>query len=727
MRIGIIIALGTLFSFLHMLHTVRTKALAQLQQHVAERSEQEQAIFVLAEDNHTFLKKALEERIRELEREDVSARFDRLFARRPDGTVRNRPELVDGKREVQGFISPNVVIDDGFRSRFMAAHDVLTRYGQAIGVRFTTTYINLTEGGIVGFWPWAPTWAQQVGPDFSITNYEDYTLTLPENNPQRQTIWTGIYLETVSKVWIASVSTPLDVDGHHVASIGNDVLLDEFMHRTVNEHLPGVYNIIFREDGQLIAHSELKSKGATTPYNILRAAEQPGDAAHRLGSKENAAHLRGIFERVKNREPAQTLLALPEYGEYVAVMRLKGPGWYLATVLPESMVSRPAFAAARYILLLGILSLLVELVIMSRVLQQQVSHPLKKLLQATDKVAVGDFQVALDTARQDELGQLAHAFQRMADQVQHREEALRQGNEGLEQRVEERTRALNDVHARWMQTARRTGMAEIATNVLHNVGNVLNSVYTSVQLARDRTAGMRLEHVGRVTRMLEEHQSDLATFLTGDARGRHLMPFLDKLGENLREDRAEIVSLLDDVGRYTEHIGDIVKVQQNYARMPRLHEPVDLALLVEDALRINSAELTRHQVKVARNLASLPPVLTDKHKTLMILVNLVSNARYALDTVAPGERRLTVTLERASTDRVRIGIHDNGMGIAPEMRPRVFQPGVTTHEDRHGFGLHASALAAQELGGSLTVHSEGTGHGATFILELPYHPARPRA
>ncbi|WNG31962.1 HAMP domain-containing protein [Cystobacter fuscus] len=728
MRIGAIIALSTLFSFLHMLHTVRTKALAQLQQHVAERSEREQAIFVLAEDNHAFLKKALEERIRELEPEDVSARFDRLFARRPDGTVRSRPELVDGEREVQGFIPPMVVIDDGFRSRFMAAHDVLTRYGRAIGVRFTTTYINLTEGGIVGFWPWAPTWAQQVGPDFSITDYEDYTLTLPRNNPQRQTVWTGIYLETVSNVWIASVSTPLDVDGHHVASIGNDVLLDELMHRTVNDHLPGVYNIIFREDGQLIAHSELKLEGATTPYNILRAAEQPGDEAHRLGSTENAVHLRGIFERVKNREPEQTLLALPEYGEYVAVMRLKGPGWYLATVLPESMVSRPTIAAARYVLLIGILSLLVELVIMSRVLQQQVSHPLKKLTRATDKVAAGDFQVALDTARQDELGQLARAFQRMADGVQRREGALRQAHEGLEQRVEERTHELKEVHVQWMQTARRAGMAEIATNVLHNVGNVLNSVYTSIQLARDRTARMRVDHVGRVTRMLEEHQSDLTTFLTGDVRGRHLMPFLDKLGENLREDRTEIVSLLDDVSRYTEHIGDIVKVQQNYARLPRLHEPVDLALLVEDALRINSAGLTRHQVKVARNLASLPPVLTDKHKTLMILVNLVSNARYALDTVAPGERLLTVTLEQAFTDRVvRIGIHDNGMGIAPEMRPRVFQSGVTTHADGLGFGLHASALAAQELGGALTVHSEGTGRGATFILELPYHPAQPRA
>ncbi|WP_395841344.1 ATP-binding protein [Archangium violaceum] len=725
-RIGIIIALSTLFSYLHMLYALRGEALSQLQHHVSERSQREQAIFVLAEDNQAFLKKALAERIRALEREDVRARFDRLFVRLPDGTVRNRPELLDGTKEVQGFIPPNVALDAGFLARFMAAHDVLSWNGPVLNLRFKTTYITLPEGAILGFWPWAPTWTQKLQPDFSISSYEDFPLTLPEKNPQRKIAWTGMYLETVSKIWMISVSTPLDLDGRHVASIGHDVLLDELMSRTINDRLPGAYNILFRDDGQVIAHPELKVEGATTPYNILSAAEQPDLAVSRLGSKENAAHLRGIFDRVKNREPSDTVLELPEYGEFVAVTQLRGPGWYLATVLPKSVVSQPAFVAARYVLLLGILSLLVELAIMYQVLQQQISRPLEALTQATDKVAAGDFKVALDTSRHDELGQLASAFQLMADEVQRREDALRLANEGLEHRVEERTRELKELHAQWLQTARRAGMAEIATNVLHNVGNVLNSVYTSAQVAKERVGEMRLEHVRRVAHMLEDRQSDLTTFLTQDERGRHLMPFLDKLGKNLVEDREEIISLLEDVGRYTEHIGDIVKVQQNYARTPRLHEQVSLSELVEDAIRINSAGLTRHQVKVVRHLATLPPVMTDKHKTLMILVNLVSNAKYAMDGVTPSERLLTVKLEPAA-DRVFINIHDNGMGIAPEMLTRIFQYGFTTREEGHGFGLHSSALAAQEMGGSLTVHSDGLGRGATFTLELPFHPAQAAA
>jgi C4-dicarboxylate-specific signal transduction histidine kinase len=726
-RIAVIIALSTLFSYLHMRQALRTETLSRLRQQVSERGQREEAIFLLAEDNHAFLKKALLERLQALhsQPEDVKARFERLFTRLPDGTIRNRPELLDGTRMVQGFIPRGVAVEASFRTRFMAAHDVLTWYGPVFYLRFQTTYIALMEGAIVGFWPTAPTWSQQLGPDFSVADYEDFTLSQRDKNPRRLTIWTGIYKEEVSKLWLASVATPVDLDGRQIATIGHDLLLEELMTRTINDHLPGAYNVLFRDDGQLIAHPDQKLERATVAYDILNKARQPAIADEVLGSQEVADHLRSLFERVKGRSSDQAILELPEYDEYIAVTRLRGPGWNLATVLPEPVLSQPAFLAARYVLLLGLLSLLVELSIMYRVLQRQIARPLLRLTQATDKVAAGDFKVALDTSRDDELGQLAGSFQLMADEVQRREEALRQANEGLEQRVEERTRELKDVHLQLVQTARRAGMAEIATNVLHNVGNVLNSVYTSSQVAKERLRGMRLEHVGRVAHMLEEHQADLTSFLTQDERGRHLRPFLSKLGQNLLDERQEIVSLLDDVGRYTEHIGDIVKVQQDYARTPRMHEQVSLGELVEDALRINGAGLTRHQVKVRRQLASLPPVMTDKHKTLMILVNLVSNAKYALDEVTSGERVLTVKLEQASADRVRIVIHDNGMGIAPELLTRIFQYGFTTREEGHGFGLHSSAIAAQELGGSLNVHSEGLGHGATFTLELPYVPAVP--
>ncbi|WP_375768145.1 ATP-binding protein [Archangium gephyra] len=722
-RIAGVVALATLFSYLHVLHSVRTENLARLERYVVERSQREQGIFMLAQDNHAVLQKALAERLRAPPREDVDARFDSLFVQLADGSTRNRPEVFDGTRMPGVIVPRGIRVDAGLRRRILAAYDVLAQYGPALHTRFTNTYAVLPEDVLVLYWPERPTWIQEAESGMSFLTLEFYELSLPGKNPRRETVWCGIYSDPVDRSWMVSVSTPLDLDGRHVATIGHDVLIQELMTRTINDHLPGAYNLLFRDDGQLIAHPQLTREGTTGIYYIPGSAGQSRDAP--TATEEQQHDLRSIFEQVHHAPPGQTVAELPEHDEYIGMARLQGPGWNFVTVLPESVVSQPALQAAHQVLLVGMVALLLELAIMSWVLKRHITRPLLAFTQAADRVAAGDFHVGLDTSREDELGQLARAFRLMADKVQQREEALRQAKESLEQRVEERTRELKEVHHQLVRTARSAGMAEIATNVLHNVGNVLNSVYTSAQLARERLSQLRLEHVGRVASMLEEHQSDAGAFLTQDEHGRHVTPFLSKLGQHLLNERTAVLALLEDVGRYTEHIGDIVKVQQRYARAPRVQEPVHLEELVEDALRINAAGLTRQGLEVERQLEPLPPVPTDKHKVLMILVNLISNASHALEGVAPGKRHLGVKLERTGDGRVRIEVRDNGVGISPEMLLRIFQYGFTTRDEGHGFGLHSSALAAQELGGSLVAHSDGPGRGATFSLELPLAEREP--
>jgi C4-dicarboxylate-specific signal transduction histidine kinase len=708
-RIAVVIALGTLFSYLHLRSALRQQALVQLEQSVAERTQREEAIFVLAEDNHAELKRVLAERLQQLQHEDVDARFERLFVSLPDGTVRNRPEGFDGRRMVGLFVPRGVRVDAELRRRILAAHDVLAQYGPAFHTRFMNTFITLPEGPNIVYWPEGPTYCQDAAPTESITAQEFFPPSRPENNPQRRTTWSGAYVEPISKSWMVTVSTPLDVEGRHVATVSHDVLLKELMDRTLGAHLPGASNLLFREDGQLIAHPELRMEDVQA-----QGPQVP------LIHPEQRARVQRLFERVKAQRPEQaTVLELPEDKAFVSVARLKGPGWYFATVMPKAVVNEPAISAARYVLVFGLASLLLELAIMYWVLRQQIARPLLAFTQVTERVAAGDFKVELALSREDELGRLARSFRKMADEVQKREEALRQANEGLEQRVEERTQELKVVHKQLLQAARQAGRAEIATSVLHNVGNVLNSVHTSAMLARERLSGLQVEHVGRVAALLEERQNDLATFLTQDERGQHVRPFLKQLNQHLLEERGETLSLLDDVGRYTEHIGTIVKLQQDYTRTPKLTEPTSLVELLEDALRINAAGLTRHEVRVERHFAQLPPVMTDKHKVLMILVNLISNAKYALDNTPPEQRRMTLRLEPVTEGRVRIQVSDNGMGIEPELLSRIFQYGFTTREEGHGFGLHSSALGAQELGGALTVHSDGPGKGATFTLELP--------
>jgi C4-dicarboxylate-specific signal transduction histidine kinase len=154
---------------------------------------------------------------------------------------------------------------------------------------------------------------------------------------------------------------------------------------------------------------------------------------------------------------------------------------------------------------------------------------------------------------------------------------------------------------------------------------------------------------------------------------------------------------------------------------------VDLKELAEDALQINSAALDRHRVQVTRDYAPAPRVVVDRHKVLQILINLISNAKHALDE-RPDHKKMTLAIEAVVAGQIRLSVSDNGAGIAPENLNRIFSQGFTTRRDGHGFGLHSGAIAAKELGGSLSAHSEGPGQGARFTLELPaVRPARDKA
>lgn len=278
-----------------------------------------------------------------------------------------------------------------------------------------------------------------------------------------------------------------------------------------------------------------------------------------------------------------------------------------------------------------------------------------------------------------------------------------------------------------LETSRQAGMAEVATSVLHNVGNVLNSVNVSCSVVSDRIRRSRVHNVAKTAELLDQHQEDLAAFLTEDPHGRKLPEYLGKLAAGLAEEQAEVLTELRLLGKNIDHIKEIVSMQQGYARVSGITETLAASDLVEDSIRINDASLARHEVKVVRDYDEVPQVTVEKHKALQILVNLIRNAQQACDKSGRTDKQITIRISR-SHERISIAIIDNGVGIPRENLTRVFAHGFTTKPEGHGFGLHSGALAARELGGTLTVHSEGPGTGATFILELPVqfsHSPRP--
>jgi signal transduction histidine kinase len=293
----------------------------------------------------------------------------------------------------------------------------------------------------------------------------------------------------------------------------------------------------------------------------------------------------------------------------------------------------------------------------------------------------------------------------------------------LEDRVRERTAELESVQAQLIGTARRAGMAQIASNVLHNVGNVLTSVTVSAATLRSRVYESRSQQgLSRAVALIREHAGELGEFMSHDEHGRRLPEYLGMLEAALRQEREEALVDIGKLLRSIDHISAIVSSQQTLAGASSVTECVATADVLEEALRLNAAAKAARYTLVVRDYEAMPVLELDKLRLLQILVNLIANANEAMDGGQREGRKLTLQarlVETEAGERLRITVRDNGHGIAPEDMPRLFTHGFTTKKGGHGIGLHGAAVAAMEMGGELSAYSEGRGRGAAFMLELP--------
>ena len=281
---------------------------------------------------------------------------------------------------------------------------------------------------------------------------------------------------------------------------------------------------------------------------------------------------------------------------------------------------------------------------------------------------------------------------------------------------------LEELHKRLVETSRTAGMAEVASDVLHNVGNVLTSINVACSLVMERVRESRLAGLGTLAALMEEQGEGLGDFIASDPIGRKSPAYVAGLRDAEAADREYLAGEMSRLVGYVDHIKRIVAMHQDYAKTAGTSETVGMPQLIDDALQINAAALRRHKVTTRLEIEEMPDLVTDKHKVLQVLVNLIRNAKYALDESGADERIMTIRAGRQGDDAVRIQVIDNGVGIPRENLTRIFSHGFTTRRNGHGFGLHSGALSARELGGSLEAHSEGPGRGAEFTLVLPFNP-----
>jgi signal transduction histidine kinase len=378
----------------------------------------------------------------------------------------------------------------------------------------------------------------------------------------------------------------------------------------------------------------------------------------------------------------------------------------------------------------------VLLVGLSFVLARRLVAPVRSLTLVATELERGNLDVSLPEASNEEMRQLVAAFRSMTQSIRDRDRAimahlglLEKSRDDLELRVQERTgellKAKERIEAASVSLAaasRSAGMAEIATSVLHNVGNVLTSVNVSATILAETVRQSRVRGLGRAVALMEEHVQDLGAFVTSDPAGKLLPDYLKELSMTLEAEQGAVLQELEALLGNVNHVKAVVKMQQTYARKGQdVAEDGFLHEMAAEALRIGAPDLQRHGIEVACDYAEMAQVRVDRHRVIQILVNLITNAVHALEGRG-ADRRLVLQTRALPDGRMSVRVSDNGIGISRDNIVKIFNYGFTTRADGHGFGLHSSAVSAMELGGTLVAESSGPGEGAAFILTLPTSP-----
>lgn len=278
--------------------------------------------------------------------------------------------------------------------------------------------------------------------------------------------------------------------------------------------------------------------------------------------------------------------------------------------------------------------------------------------------------------------------------------------------------AVKQLNSQLVTSARRAGMADVATSILHNVGNILNSVNVSMGLIREYAEHSYQQKLRAAESLLEKNITHLTEYITSDERGKLLPTYLLSLSNELENNQKIILEELDNLQCKIIMIKDITIAQRSFSGITGLVEEVDVMEQIDLAIKMCSADLESQHIEVIKSTMDNYTLKTDRTKLLQILINLIHNAKDALIESTTQNKKLIIEVKKIKND-IEIFIQDNGIGILSEHVDKIFSLGFTTKETGHGFGLHGSAISANELGGTIRAESGGHSKGATFILTLP--------
>jgi len=662
LRLTLIVVLVSGATYWHITTIYENQVVETLNKYIKERSEKESVIFELAYDNHQVFKQHfIEAYTSGINISDDE--FGQRFISHDDGTTRLQPEVFYGLatpqgdiiKNISGFIAPKAPINNqAFRNKLNISYHLLAQYGPAWTNRFASVYVTMPENVAILYWPDLP-WGLDAAADLDFSKEPWFDVVIPKNNPERVPVWTDLYYDQTAQDWMVSLETPVDINGENILNIGHDILLLDLIDRIINDKLEGTYNFIVSSQGQLIVHPEIEDALKNKPHPVAKKL------------KNNTIPSQTI-NLITQRNTNETAILFDELQQaWLAVAPIKGPDWLLVTVYPKALVNEAAQSTARFVLIIGLLSLIVEMLMLYVVTLNKVVNPLKMLGKASSEIGKANYQlvasgaIELPSNRKDEVGILANAFKSMATRIFDY-------NTNLEQKVSERTSEL--VEARKKAESASKAKSNFLAHMSHEVRTPMNAIIGLSQLM--------------LKTQLNKRQRD----------------FMEKVLSS----SDVLLNTLNDVLDYS-------KIEANKLTLD--YTPFDIRDVLRRVTNISAYKAQYKGVELLLDIDQKVPFqwIGDPIRLGQILINLASNA---VKFTEQGEVIIRVKLleQHNQQSTLRFSVIDTGIGIEQERINLLFTPfmqmdsSITRKYGGTGLGLAISRQLTELMGGRIWVESQ---------------------